>query len=31
MIKALPGFEVIGEYNFEGNFGNLLFKNKKLQ
>ena len=28
MIKALPGFEVIGEYNFEGNFGNLLFKRK---
>lgn len=28
MIKALPGFECIGEYNFMGNFGNLLFKNK---
>jgi hypothetical protein len=24
----LPGFEVIGDYNFEGNYGNLLFKNK---
>lgn len=28
--RALPGFEVIGEYNFEGNYGNLLFKNKNL-
>jgi len=30
MIKALPGFEVIGEYNFMGSFGNLLFRNKSL-
>lgn len=28
LIKALPGFEVIGDYNFKGNYGNLLFKNK---
>lgn len=27
---ALPDFECIGEYNFEGNYGNLLFKNKNL-
>lgn len=29
-IKALPGFEVIGDYGFQGNFGNLLLKNKNL-
>jgi len=28
MKKALPGFEVIGEYNFLGSYGNLLFRNK---
>ncbi len=28
MKRALPGFEVMGEYNFQGNYGNLLFKNK---
>ncbi len=27
-IKALPGFEVVGDYGFKGNFGNLLLKNK---
>ena len=26
--KALPGFELIGEFNVGKNFGNLLFKNK---
>lgn len=30
MIKALPDFECIGEYNFHGSYGNLLFKNKNL-
>jgi FkbM family methyltransferase len=30
MIKALPGFEVIGDYNFLGAYGNLLFRNKTL-
>jgi FkbM family methyltransferase len=30
MIKALPGFEVIGDYNFLGAYGNLLFRNKNL-
>ena len=30
MVKALPGFEVIGEYNFLGSYGNLLFKNKTI-
>ena len=30
MIHALPGFEVIGDYNFQGNYGNLLFKNKNI-
>lgn len=30
MKAALPDFECIGEYNFEGNYGNLLFKNKNL-
>ena len=30
LIKLLPNFEVIGEYNFRGNFGNLLLKNKNL-
>jgi FkbM family methyltransferase len=28
MIKALPGFEVIGEFNAGPSYGNLLFKNK---
>lgn len=28
MIKALPGFEMIGEYNTGPSYGNLLFKNK---
>lgn len=28
--KALPGFEEIGDYNFMGNFGNILLKNKNL-
>lgn len=27
-IKALSGFEMVGDYNFGGNYGNLLFKNK---
>jgi FkbM family methyltransferase len=27
-IKALPGFEVIGDYGFKGNFGDLLLKSK---
>ena len=26
--KALPGFGTLGDYNFQGNFGNLLMKNK---
>ena len=30
MKAAMPDFECIGEYNFEGNYGNLLFKNKSL-
>lgn len=30
LIAMLPGYEVIGEYNFKGNFGNLLMKNKNL-
>lgn len=30
MKDALPEFECIGEYNFEGNYGNLLFKNNNL-
>ncbi len=29
-IKALSGFEVVGDYNFSGNYGNLLFKNKNI-
>lgn len=28
MIKALPGFEVIGEFNEGPSYGNLLFRNK---
>jgi len=28
--KCLPWFETIGDYNFKGNFGNLLMRNKKL-
>lgn len=28
MIKALPGFEVMGEYNVGPSYGNLLFKRK---
>ena len=28
MKKALQGFECIGEYNFLGSYGNLLFRNK---
>lgn len=28
--KLLPNFEILGVYNFKGNFGNLLLKNKTL-
>lgn len=30
MLKLLPNFEVVGIYNFRGNFGNILLKNKTL-
>lgn len=30
LLDMLPDFEVQGEYNFEGNFGNILCKNKNL-
>jgi len=30
MLKLLPNFDVIGIYNFRGNFGNILLKNKTL-
>lgn len=30
LLDLLPDFEEIGVYNFEGNFGNSLLKNKKL-
>ena len=30
LLEALPNFEVTGMYNFRGNFGNLLLKNKTL-
>lgn len=29
-MLRLPDFELVGEYNFEGNYGNLLLKNKNL-
>lgn len=30
LLEALPNFDVVGMYNFRGNFGNLLLKNKTL-
>lgn len=30
ILKLLPNFELMGVYNFKGNFGNLLLKNKNL-
>jgi len=30
-LLRLPEFELIGEYNFEGNYGNLLLKNKNVE
>jgi FkbM family methyltransferase len=30
ILKALPGFDEIGDYNFAGNFGNILLRNKIL-
>jgi len=30
MLSLLPSFEMIGIYNFQGNFGNVLCKNKNL-
>lgn len=30
ILKLLPNFETIGIYNFRGNFGNILLKNKTL-
>jgi FkbM family methyltransferase len=30
ILELLPDFELMGIYNFKGNFGNLLLKNKKL-
>lgn len=30
LIKALPGFELMGEYNIGPSYGNLLFRNKNL-
>lgn len=30
MLKLLPNFDVVGIYNFRGNFGNILLKNKTI-
>ena len=30
-LLRLPEFELVGEYNFEGNYGNLLLKNKNTE
>lgn len=30
ILALLPNFELIGTYNFQGNFGNILLKNKSL-
>ncbi len=30
LLLLLPGFEVIGQYGFQGNFGNLLLKNTRI-
>lgn len=29
-LLRLPDFELVGEYNFEGNYGNLLLRNKNI-
>lgn len=30
-LLRLPDFEMVGEYNFEGNYGNLLLRNKNIE